>query len=70
MSIGTRIKEERQRQGITQLDLGLSCNLPGSAISHFERGRRVPTIHNLKRIAKALNVSLDSLCEMEGRENG
>jgi len=30
-------------------------------ISHFERGRRQPLVHNLVRLATALNVSTDFL---------
>jgi transcriptional regulator with XRE-family HTH domain len=64
MSIANNIREERERQGMTQSDLAKACGLQPAAINHFERGRRVPSVKNLIKIARALYVSLDELCEI------
>lgn len=60
--IANNIRKERERQGMTQMDLALTTGLKTSAISHFECGRRLPTIYNLIKVADALCVSLDFLC--------
>ena len=48
---------------LTQAELGERAGLPTSAISHFERteGGRKPSFENLRRLAKALDVSIDYL---------
>jgi transcriptional regulator with XRE-family HTH domain len=40
--------------------------LKPSAVSHFETGRRSPSLGNLIRLADALDVSLDVLCLRRG----
>lgn len=56
--IGKRIKELRQRRGITQVELAASLSVASSTISHWEKGRRLPSIIELERIATHFNVSL------------
>ena len=63
--IANNIREERERQGLTQTDLAIATNLQASAISHFECGRRTPSVGNLIKIAYALRVSIDRLCGLE-----
>ena len=62
LHISNNIREERERQGMTQSDLAAASGIKVSAISHFECGRRTPTIHNLIKVADALCVSIDALC--------
>lgn len=61
--IANNVRKQREAQGMSQADLAIACSLQTSAISHIECGRRTPTIITLKKIAKRLGVSLDSLCE-------
>lgn len=61
--IANNVRKEREAQGMIQADLAIACSLQVSAISHIECGRRTPTIATLKKIAKRLGVSMDSLCE-------
>ena len=56
-----RLHELRTRQGLTQSELARLARMPPAAISHFERGYRVPTSATLERLAEALGVSVDLL---------
>jgi transcriptional regulator with XRE-family HTH domain len=48
-------------RGWSQTDLAEKSGMQPSAISHFEVGRRAPSFENLKRLADALQVSMDYL---------
>ncbi len=69
--LGQRIKETRLKLGLTQQGLGKRANLHYSYIGQVERGNKVPSIKTLKRIASALNISVESLLHQEpGRKYG
>ncbi len=55
------MRRARLAVGISQGELARRTRLQASAISHFETGQRKPSIDNLVRIAKALDVSTDYL---------
>lgn len=56
------IRKCREMRGMTQARLAEKCRLKPSAISHFETGRRTPSLGNLIILADMLDVSLDQLC--------
>ncbi len=56
----------RERNGITQTELGKYLNLSKSTISMYENGNRTPDYETLEIIADYFNVSLDFLT---GRTN-
>lgn len=60
-TIGIRIKENRERIGMTQSDLAEKTELSESYISHIERGKRTATIVSLVNIANVLGVTVDGL---------
>lgn len=57
----TRLKEAREKQGLNQAQLAQRAELQPSAIAHFEANRRKPSFENVRRLAKALDVSSDYL---------
>ena len=57
----SRLKELRKQAGLTQEELGFMIKLDRSYISGVERGVRNPSIKNVAKIAKALNVSISDL---------
>jgi transcriptional regulator with XRE-family HTH domain len=61
--IPIRLKEARKHAKITQKDLGVRVGMePSSASSrmnHYEKGRHVPDIDTLQRIADELGVPLN-----------
>ncbi|KPF53729.1 hypothetical protein IP65_11900 [Novosphingobium sp. AAP1] len=57
----TRLREAREKQGLSQAELAQRAELQPSAIAHFEANRRKPSFENVRRLAKALDVSSDYL---------
>lgn len=53
----TKLKVERLKQDLTQMDLAIKAGVSISAVSHLERGKRLPAGKTLIRISKALNIS-------------
>lgn len=62
-TVGQKIKEKRLEKGLTQKQLGDLCvpKMNDSAIRRYESGNVAPKMQNLKRIAKALDVSVIEL---------
>ena len=56
-----RLKEAREKRGLTQAGLSKKAGLPSTTISHFESGSRKPSFDNLRRLTKVLGVSTDYL---------
>lgn len=56
-----RLRQAREMRGLSQSELAEKAGLQTSAVSHFEVGRRAPSFDNLKRLAEALQVSIDFL---------
>jgi len=63
--IGERIKLLRIEAGLSQEKLSFECNLDKTYIGSVERGERNIAIINLSKLAKALNVSISKLLEIE-----
>jgi transcriptional regulator with XRE-family HTH domain len=56
-----RLREERERQGISMTVLAARAGLAQATISFVERGIRNPTLDTLLRIAGVLDVELGAL---------
>lgn len=61
MNIGERIKTLRERKGLTQGDIEKRSNLLRCYISRVEDGHTIPTLENLERFSRALEVPLCTL---------
>ena len=59
--VSQRIREARKKRGITQAELALRIDTHRNTVINFETGRRDPRVKDLKKIAKALNVSVKEL---------
>jgi transcriptional regulator with XRE-family HTH domain len=61
--IPERLKAARKKANITQKDLGVRIGMEESSASgrmnHYEKGRHVPDIATLQRMAEELNVPLN-----------
>jgi transcriptional regulator with XRE-family HTH domain len=55
----TNLKELRQRQGITQLQLQMGTGIEQALLSKFENGTRVPPTETLLVLAEFYHVSID-----------
>ena len=56
--IGTRIKELREQNKMSQKDLAYSADLDRSYIASVENGQRNISIVNIEKVSIALGVSL------------
>ena len=61
-TIGDKIKQLRNKQGLTQDELARKADLPYTTLTKIESNVITkPTIQTVMKIAKALGVSLDDL---------
>ena len=56
--IGLRIKELREKKGISQFEFSLRCELDRTYINGIENGRRNVSIVNIEKIAKSFGLTL------------
>lgn len=61
VSFPARLRETRERCELEQTQLATLAGIPATSISHFEAGRRKPSLVNLRNLAEALEVSIDYL---------
>ena len=66
-----KLVELRKKHGLSQEELGFELNnasdfgVSRQSISDWENGRSEPKLENIKLLAKALNVSCDTLLDDE-----
>lgn len=59
--LGLRIKELREKQGLTQLKLAEILDMEASNLSKIERGIQIPKEESLENISNALKVDIKEL---------
>lgn len=61
--IPERLKQARKKVGISQKELGVRVGMDESSASgrmnHYEKGRHVPDVETLRKLAKELDVPLN-----------
>jgi transcriptional regulator with XRE-family HTH domain len=55
------IRELREAQGWTQLELGNKLGVTPVTVYNWERGQHMPTALQLRAIARVFNVSMDDI---------
>ena len=68
MGVGQKIRELRNKAGLTQKQLADKLYITYQAVSRWENEDAEPSIDMLKRICVVLNCSIDDLFEMEKKE--
>lgn len=63
MDIGEKLFNLRKSRGLTQGQLGKMVGVSEASIRTYENGKRRPKEGHLKRIAKALNVRMESIAD-------
>lgn len=58
---GSRVKQLRQAEGLTQEQFAAKCGLHKNYIGMVERGERNPSLINIEIIAKSFNISISDL---------
>ena len=64
MTTGQYIKSARQKAGMTQAQLAEKLGIPYQSIGQWERDIRNPKLDTLKRIAHALNITIQELMDL------
>ena len=67
-SMGNRIRELRQKKGLTQSEFADILSVSFQAVSNWERGITPPDIENLMHIASYFGVLVDSLLSTIGED--
>ena len=61
MTLGDNIKKYRKEVSLTQVELAERLGVAQNHIYRWERDKITPSIESLKKLAKELHVSVDSL---------
>jgi ribosome-binding protein aMBF1 (putative translation factor) len=56
------VKVWREHRGLTQQALARAAGLPQSTIARLEGGARKGTVDQMRKLADALGINLDTLC--------
>ncbi|HEV7764671.1 MAG TPA: helix-turn-helix transcriptional regulator [Thermoanaerobaculia bacterium] len=60
-AFGERMREVRQKRGLTQAEVSERSRLPQARISELERGARMPNLVTILRLAVALDCKVTDL---------
>lgn len=52
-----RLREERKRANISQLDLAYKAKVSQNLVNFIETGKRIPTLHTILKICDALQIN-------------
>ena len=63
MTFGEKLKEARQKAGLSQEQLSEKLHVSRSAVAKWETGKGMPDIENLKAASALLGVSIDYLLD-------
>lgn len=66
--IGSRLREERERGGLSQRELARRLGLSASLISQIESGQSKPSVSTLYAIVTELGVSVDRIFDVHAHE--
>lgn len=59
------LKKIRKEKNLNQLKVAMDLNISREALSHYENGKREPSIDMLNNLSKYYNVSIDFLINGE-----
>ena len=52
-----RLRKEREKAGLSQLELALRADISQNMINYIETGKRTPSLDTLLKICHALNIN-------------
>ncbi|MCL2366725.1 MAG: helix-turn-helix domain-containing protein [Oscillospiraceae bacterium] len=61
--VGERVRNYRLRAGLTQMKLAEKAGVHHTYIGQLERGEKNATLETIEKIARALNISFETLFE-------
>lgn len=59
----TRLRQLRDKKGLTQLAMQMKTGIDQSELSKMERGERLPTLEQAIILSRFFDTSIDYLCE-------
>ena len=59
------LKEIRKSRNLNQQKVAIDLNISREALSHYENGKREPSLEMLNKLSKYFNVSIDYLINGE-----
>lgn len=68
MDFGESLKRIRERKGLSQEQLAKKLSVAQSTVGMWESGKRTPKLHELNRLARALNITVNRLIGFAGRK--
>jgi len=66
--IAERLREEREKLMISQMDLSLKAGLSQNQVNYIETGKRTPNLYTLLSICNALKINPAVLFEKQDKE--
>ena len=63
LHVGARIAEQRGLRGLTQSELAERAGLWQSNLSNIERGRKMPTLPTLRKLAHAMRIPVTAIID-------
>ena len=66
--IAKRLREEREKIRISQMDLSFKAGLSQNQVNYIETGKRIPNLHTLLSLCNALEISPAVLFESKDAE--
>ena len=66
--IAQRLREEREKQRISQMELSFKAGLSQNQVNYIETGKRAPNLYTVLSICKALEISPVVLFESDDKE--
>ena len=67
MGVGPKIKEYRNKAGLTQKDLAVQLHVTYQEVSRWENDDIEPSIDTLKEMCGILNCSIEVLLDMKSK---
>jgi transcriptional regulator with XRE-family HTH domain len=64
---GDRIRELRRARNISQENLAFKTGMHRTYVGGIERGERNPTLKNIEKLARTLNISLAELFTFDSK---
>ncbi|MCS6874017.1 MAG: helix-turn-helix domain-containing protein [Pyrinomonadaceae bacterium] len=61
--LGKRVKEQRERQGLSLRDLASQIGISASTLSRIEKGTGKPDADNIAKLASWLNIPVDRVMQ-------
>jgi transcriptional regulator with XRE-family HTH domain len=67
LTVGDRVRELRQRKGMSGKEVAARAGIPPETLSRIENGKMMPTAAMLEKVATGLGVAAHQIADTPGR---